>query len=78
MPAALWRRGAAHRRAVVGESAEKQLTISVNSMAQNAVFVNLFLHTPNKLGNGTSRNIVKISTETYLRVEPLENAKKTL
>ncbi len=43
MPAAI-AQGLAHRRAVVSPLAEKQLVISLNSMAQNAGFVNLFLH----------------------------------
>jgi glutamate synthase domain-containing protein 3 len=37
-------RGVAYRRALVGLLAEKQLVISVNSMARNAGTVSLFLH----------------------------------
>jgi hypothetical protein len=35
---------------VVGELAEKQLVISLNSMAQDISFVNIFLHMQSELG----------------------------
>jgi hypothetical protein len=50
-------RGVAYRRALVGLLAEKQL---VNSMAQNAGTVNLFLHASIKPGNSRNRNIYQV------------------
>jgi hypothetical protein len=67
MPAAI-AQGLAHRRAVVSPLAEKQLVISLNSMAQNAGFVNLFLHARTSLAiaalgiyNRKFRGIIRVA-----------------